>query len=85
MVKEPKPIGRVSHFFDNINVAVIKLDKGLKVGDKIKITGGTTDFKQPVKSMQVEHESIKSAKKGDEVGMKVKEKVRINDKVYLVK
>ena len=85
MVKEPKPIGQVSHFFDKINVAVIKLVKSLKVGDKIRIAGGTTDFTQPVKSMQVEHESIKSAKKGDEIGMKVKEKVRVHDKVYLVK
>jgi len=85
MVKEAKPIGKVSPFFDNINVAVIKLDKGLKVGDKIRIAGGTTDFKQPVKSMQVEHEKVEKAKKGDAVGLKVKEKVRENDKVFLVK
>ena len=83
MVKEAKPIGKVSHFFDNINVAVIKLSKGLKVGDKIKIVGGTTEFKQPVKSMQIEHDKVEKAKKGDAIGLKVKEKVRVNDKVFL--
>tara|TARA_Y100000310_G_C20037327_1_gene514565 strand:- start:192 stop:446 length:255 start_codon:yes stop_codon:yes gene_type:complete len=83
MAKEAKPIGRVSHFFDNISVAVIELSGKLKVGDKIKIVGGTTDFKQPVKSMQIEHDKVESAKKGDAVGLKVKEKVRVNDKVFL--
>ena len=83
MVKEAKPIGRISHFFDKIGVAVIELSGKLKVGDKIRIAGGTTDFKQPVKSMQVEHEKVESAKKGDAVGIKVKEKVRQNDKVFL--
>jgi putative protease len=84
MAKEAKPIGKISHFFDNIGVAVIELSGKLKVGDKIKIVGGTTDFKQPVKSMQIEHDKVASAKKGDAVGLKVKEKVRENDKVFLV-
>jgi len=83
--KEGKPIGKVVHYFDKIQVAVIQLDKGLKEGEIIRIAGGeSTDFTQEVKSMQVDHKAIKKAKKGDEFGMKVKEKVREDYKVFKV-
>ena len=78
-----KEIGKITHFFDKIGVAVVELMGGLNVGDKIRVKGQTTDFKQPVKSMQVEHEKVEKAKKGQAVGLKVKDKVRVNDKVYL--
>ena len=85
MSEEGKLIGEVTHYFDKIGVAVIKLDAPLKVGDNIRISGGeSTDFNQEVESMEVEHEKIKKAKKGDEVGLKVKEKVREGYKVYLL-
>ena len=80
-----KEIGKITHFFDKISVAVIELKAGLKKGDKIRIKGGTTDFEQVVGEMQVEHKSIEKAKKGEAVGMKVKEEVRPNDRVFLVK
>ncbi|MAG07516.1 translation elongation factor-like protein [Candidatus Pacearchaeota archaeon] len=79
-----KEIGTVTHFFDKVSVAVIELSVGLKVGDKIQIKGSTTDFTQKVASMQVEHEKLDKAKKGDAIGLKVKERVRPNDKVFLV-
>lgn len=78
-------VGRVSHYFDKIGVAVIELTKALGVDDLIRIKGTTTDFKQKVKSMQVEHKPITKAKKGDAVGMKVEQEVREHDKVYVVK
>ena len=82
---EGKLIGKVVHYFDKIEVAVIALDAPLKVGDTIRIAGGeATDFTQEIDSMEVEHEKVKSAKKGDEVGTKVKEKVRDGYKVYKV-
>ncbi|MFH1896345.1 MAG: translation elongation factor-like protein [bacterium] len=74
-------IAKVTHYFSNIGVAVIKLSKALKVGDTIQFKGATTDFEQEIESMQVDHENIPEAKKGDEVGLKVKEKVRVGDKV----
>jgi len=81
--EEDKPIGEVVHYFDKIKVAVIKLTAPLKVGETIRISGGeSTDFTQTVDSMQVEHENINKAKKGNEVGMKVKEKVRDSYKVF---
>ncbi len=80
--KKGKEIGKVTHYFDNISVAVIKLKKQLKTGDKIRIKGSTTDFEEPVKSMQIEHEQVDKAGKGKSIGLKVKDKVRENDKVY---
>ena len=79
-----KEIGTVTHFFDKVSVAVIEISASLKVGDKIQIKGTTTDFTQKVKSMQVEHKELEVAKKGDAIGLKVKERVRPNDKVFLV-
>lgn len=81
--KSEKLIGKVSHYFDNIKVAVIDLKNNLKIGETIRITGGEqTDFTQIVKSMESEHKKVARAKKGDLVGMKVKEKVREGYKVY---
>ena len=80
-----KEIGEVTHFFAKISVAVIKVTSGsMNVGDQIHIKGATTDFTQKVDSMQVEHEQVKEAKKGQEIGMKVTSEVRKNDKVYKV-
>ena len=80
-----KEIGRVSTYFSHVGVAAIKLSGSLKVGDTIHIKGMTTDFEEKVKSMQVDKDSVEKAKKGDHVGIKVSEKVRPNDAVFLVK
>ncbi|MBU2562487.1 MAG: U32 family peptidase C-terminal domain-containing protein [Nanoarchaeota archaeon] len=79
-----KEIGTVSSYFGNVGVAAIKLSNKLKVGDKIRIKGYTTDFEQQIDSMQVDKKKITTAKKGDHIGIKVPEKVRPNDKVFLV-
>jgi len=78
-------IGKVTHYFNKINVAVIELTEGgLKKGEKIEIKGGDRDFEQKVESMQVDHEEIEEAKKGDSVGMKVDEPVREGYIVYKI-
>ena len=82
--KEPKPIGIVTHYFGNISVGIIKLKDTLKSGDKIHIKGHTSDFKQAIASMQIEHEAVKSAKKGNVIGIKVKKHVREHDLVYKI-
>ncbi len=83
--KEEKPIGKITHFFSNINVAVVDLSGSLKEGDEIRIIGGeNTDFNQTIDSMQVDHKEVKITKKGDSVGLKVKEKVHEGYKVYKV-
>ena len=83
--KAEKPIGKITHYFGNIKVAVIKLSDKLKVGEEIRVVGGETDFTQKVKSMEIEHEKIKEAKKGASVGLKIDKKVREDYKVFRVK
>ena len=80
-----KQIGEISSYFSHVEVAAIKLSGSLKVGDKIHIKGNTTDFEITVKEIQIERKPVKSAKKGDHIGIKVPDKVRPSDKVLLVK
>ncbi len=79
---EKKPIGVVSNYFEHVGVAAIKLNGALKVGDTVEIKGGEIDVEQKIDSMQVQHEQVDKAKKGDEIGIKVDEKVRKGYKVY---
>ena len=78
-------MGKITHFFNKIGVAVVELTGTLRVGDKIRIKGQVTDFEQTVDSMQIEHEQIEEAKPGQSIGLKVKDKVREGDEVFLVK
>ena len=66
-------MGEVTHYYDKIGVAVVKLVSGdLKVGDKVKLVNSAgEEFEQEIKSMQIEHAKIEIAKKGDEFGLKV--------------
>ena len=77
-------VGTVTHYYSHISVAVIDITGKLKVGDKIRIKGHTSDFTQNVDSMQIEHDKIQEAKAGDAIGMKVKDHVREHDKVYKI-
>ena len=77
-----KPIGKVTHYFNNIKVAVIKFSVPISVGAKIRIQGGEVDFIQEIKSMESNHKRIKRAKKGASVGLKVKKKIREGYKAY---
>ena len=82
--KELVEIGRVSHYFSKISVAVIELKAPLAVGNRILIKGSTSDIEQAVDSMQIEHENVQRAEAGQSIGLKVKERVRENDVVYKV-
>jgi translation elongation factor EF-1alpha len=79
-----KHIGRVTHYFERISVAVLDLSGGLKVGDLVHIQGHTTDFTQPVKSMEIEHQKVQSVGPGADVALKVIQHVREGDLVYVV-
>jgi putative protease len=81
-MEEGKFIGKITHYFGKIGVAVIELEDTLKVGDTIRIVGGETDFTQTVESMEIEHQKVKEAKAGQSVGLKVAQKVREGYKVY---
>ena len=78
-------IGEVTHYFPHVKAAAVKLLKdGLKVGDSIYIKGHTTDFKEAVKSIQLDRVAIQEGKKGMEIGLLVKSRVRQGDKVYRI-
>lgn len=75
-------IGIITHYFPKVSAAVIKLKAPLTVGDTIKIKGHTTDFTEPVNSIQIDRVPITAAKKGQEIGLLVNSRVRQHDKVY---
>lgn len=81
---EEKPIGEVTHYYSKIGVAIIKFFKTVPLGTKVRFRGATTDFEQTINSMQFDHKSISEAKKNQEVGVKVDQKVREGDKVFEV-
>jgi translation elongation factor EF-1alpha len=75
-------IGQITHFFDHISVAVLSLTEPLRIGDTVHILGHSTDFKQEVTSLQIEHQPVNEAKPGDDVAMKVIQRVHTHDKVF---
>ncbi len=72
-------IGKIVHFFDKISVAVVALESGLKVGDKVHVLGTQTDFLQEIGSMQVEHEPVTTVAAGKEVAIKLDQPARKGD------
>ena len=77
-----KPIGKVVHWYDKLGVAVVKLNKMLKVGDQIKVKRGDYEFTDTVTSMQLDHKPVSSGKKGDEVAVKVSKQAKEGAEVY---
>lgn len=75
-------VGKITHYYGKIGVAIVEVAVPIKVGDTIKISGHDNEFTQVVASMQVEHQPVQEAKKGDLIGMKVDQPVKENDLVY---
>lgn len=80
-----KPIGKVTHFYGGIKVAVVKFNKKVSVGTSVRFEGATTNFSQKLSSVQYNHEALKVVPKGKSVGVKVAKRVREGDRVYLAK
>jgi len=77
-------VGKVTHYYDNLGVAIVELKATLKVGDKIKFEGHGADFEQEVGSLQIDHEKVEKASAGKVVGLKTKQKVREGTEVKKV-
>jgi hypothetical protein len=77
-------IGKIRHYYSKIGVAVIDLTAKIVVGDTVRVKGVTTDFRQKVDSMQIEHANVQSAGAGQSIGLKVTDKVREGDLVYKI-
>ena len=75
-------IGKITHYFGKIGVAVISLTDTIKVGDTIRILGNTSDFEQKVTSLQIDHNQVESADAGTDVAMKVFQRVWKRDEVF---
>lgn len=78
-------VGKITHYFNNIEVGIVKITKGaLSEGDKIRIKSGSSEFEQEVRSMQINHQQVLKAKKGDVIGLKLKDKVREGGEIYKI-
>ncbi len=80
--KSNKPVGKVTHYYTHIKVALVKFNTKIKAGTELYFKGATTDFKEAAKSMQFDHETIKVAPPKKLVGIKLKKRVREGDLVY---
>jgi translation elongation factor EF-1alpha len=81
---QEQEIGKITHYFGKVGVGIIELMGTLKVGDQIHIKGSHEDFTQTVESIQIEHQNVPEAKKGDVVGTRVQQKVHPQDIVFKV-
>lgn len=77
-----KLVGKITHYYDKIGVAVVEVKSPLAVGDEIKISGHEQEFNQKIESMQIEHQEIQKAGKGQVIGLKVDQAVKENDLIY---
>jgi len=75
-------IGTVTHYFSHLSVAAVTLTGTLRVGDRIHISGHTTDLEQTVESMEVDHAKVESAGPGDDVALAVTDHVREHDHIF---
>jgi len=76
-------IGDIVHYYHKISVAVLKLHRPLRLGDKVHFIGAHTDFIQEIRSIQIDHEAVDDAKAGDEIAVKVDQRIRRGDTAFL--
>ncbi len=79
-----KSVGKVAHYFDKIGVVALMLTAPLKAGDTVKIKGKKTDFTQIITSMQIDHQAVEKAKKGEDVAIKVDQAAKEGDEVIKI-
>ncbi len=82
--KKDKRVGTITHWYDKIGVGVIKLTRSLSKGDKIKVKKGDDEFEEVISSMQINHEDVASAKKGDDAAIKFSKRTKEGAAVFLV-
>ena len=83
VARQDSPVGEVTHYYGDLGVAIVRFNKDMPTGKNVTFQGSTTNFSQNIDNMELNHKSIDSASKGEEIGIKVKKKVREGDKVYL--
>ena len=78
-----KAVGKITHYYSKIGVGIVELKGKLAAGDKVKIKGRSTEFDQNIDTIEIDHKEVKEAKSGDIVGIKVNDKVREGDEIYI--
>lgn len=76
------PVGRVTHYFPAIQVAVVEVESEVRVGDQIRIEGHTSNFVQEVRSMQIDHQPVEAVGAGEQVAIELVDRARVNDLVF---
>lgn len=79
-----REVGRVTHYYTNIGVAIVEVSDTIKVGDRIHFQGATSDFEQDAASMQIEHEPVQEVQPGQVIGLKVNQNVREGDRLLVI-
>lgn len=79
-----RKVGQISHYFNEIGVAGIEVTGKIQVGDVVHVTGHTSDFTQTVDSIEIEHEHVEEAGAGDSIGVKLVDRARVHDEVFVV-
>jgi putative protease len=79
-----KKVGKITHYYNKAGVAIVEVEGAVKIGDIVKFQGHGADFEQPLDSIQINHEQVQSAKKGDVVGVKVIKEVKEGTEVLKV-
>lgn len=82
-IRTDKSVGEVTHYYGNLGVAIVKFNQDMPLGKNVTFLGSTTDFSQNLESMELDRKPVNMAPKGKEIGVKVKDKAREGDKVYL--
>lgn len=77
-------VGRVTHYYNHQGVAVVGLSAPVHRGDTVRFVGKSTNFKQTVDSMEIDHKPIKDAFPGDDLAIKVDSRVRSGDRIYRI-
>ncbi len=77
-------VGKVTHYFDHINVAVLALTEAIHAGETLHFLGHSTDFQQEISSLQIEHKTVEQAGPGEDVAIKVSQRVHPNDGVFKI-
>ena len=77
-------VGEITHWYGAIGVAGVDVMDDIHVGDEIHIAGHTTDTIQTIDSIEIDHHSVPEAHRGDAIGIKVDDRVRIHDQVFVV-
>ncbi|MBI2096923.1 MAG: translation elongation factor-like protein [Candidatus Sungbacteria bacterium] len=70
------PIGKVTHYYGKLSVAVVALRQPLRLGDRVKVKDGDREWEQSIASLQLDHKPVEAARAGDEVAVKVEGKAR---------